>query len=71
MTLSNLSATRCALFARHAVEDYSEVNRQSAISPQGWLEYIFNLFMPGSVQKTYSSQYDKFTQTLIDALEKK
>lgn len=53
MTLSNLSATRCALFAQHAVEEYSQANRQTAISPQGCLEYLFNLFIPGSVQNKY------------------
>ncbi|CRL43689.1 hypothetical protein SGGMMB4_00184 [Sodalis glossinidius str. 'morsitans'] len=61
MTFCNPSTARCALFSQHAVEDYSEINRQSAISPQGWHEYLFNLFMPGSVQKAYSSQYDNFT----------
>lgn len=67
----DLSATRCALFAKHTVQDYSESNRQSAISPKGWLEYLINLFIPGSVRKAYSLQYDKFTQALIDTVEKK
>lgn len=35
MTVYDLSATRCALFSKHAVQDYSESNRQSAISPKG------------------------------------
>lgn len=67
----DLSATRCALFAKHAVQDYSESNRQSAISPKRWQEYLINLFIPGSVRKAYSLQYDKFTQALIDVVEKK
>ncbi len=64
----NLNANRVSMMAESIAGIGTLTARYDARSPQGILEHIVNFLTFGYLSKRYAAQYDKFAQTLSDAL---